>query len=287
MHIHIVKEHGVTIPSNNETFCTPDEIFDKYNDLGVEKAVLLPLVSPEARWQMVTTEEEIEIYHKYQDKFYLFCNVDPRVGMHSSKTDLSYFLEYYKDKGAKGVGEITINLPFNHPMVENLFKHCEIQKMPVLFHISPKEYYSYGLVDRLGLPLLEEELNKYPNLIFIGHSQPFWAEMSSDITEDMRNSYPTGKVNEGRIPKLMRKYDNLYADLSAGSGLNALSRDPEFGYNFIEEFQDRIFFGTDICSKYENNNLSFWLDFAFDNGKISKTAYEKVCRLNALKILEG
>ena len=43
----------------------------------------------------------------------------------------------------------------------------------------------------------------------------------------------------------IRKYANLYADLSARSGFNALSRDPEFAYQFIEEFHDRLFFGTD------------------------------------------
>jgi len=286
MHIHVVKESGITYP-DGQTFCTAEEILPKYEKMGVDKAVLLPLVSPEARYQMVMNEEEIEIYQKYPDKFYLFCNIDPRVGDHSSKTNLSWFLEYYKDKGAVGVGEVTVNLPFDHPMVENLFKHCQKQRMPLLFHISPEEGYSYGLVDRLGLPLLEGALQKFPDLIFLGHSQPFWAEMSADLTEKGRYGYPTGRIIDGTVARLLRKYKNLFGDLSAGSGFNAISRDPEYGYDFIEAFQDQLLYGTDICSAGEDNLLSAWLDDALTNQKISRTAYEKVCRYNALRLLEG
>ena len=65
-------------------------------------------------------------------------------------------------------------------------------------------------------------LAKYPNLTVIGHSQPFWSEISADVTEKNRNSYPKGKVIPGRTVELFRKYPNLYGDLSpsAGSGFN-------------------------------------------------------------------
>jgi predicted TIM-barrel fold metal-dependent hydrolase len=94
----------------------------------------------------------------------------------------------------------------------------------------------------------------------------------------------------GRIVELMRKYPNLCGDLSAGSAYNAMTRDPEFGYSFIEEFQDRLFYGTDVNDpshiSLDMVKLSFWLDEACDKGKISKAAYEKVCYGNALDLLE-
>ena len=88
------------------------------------------------------------------------------------------------------------------------------------------------------------------------------------------------------LVELMRKYPNLHADLSAGSGHNAVTRDPEFGYDFLEEFQDRIYFGTDICAP-ENEDATFlqlsrWLDKAVETGKISREAYNKVSRENAV-----
>ncbi|MEZ5278121.1 MAG: amidohydrolase family protein, partial [Opitutaceae bacterium] len=38
---------------------------------------------------------------------------------------------------------------------------------------------------------------------------------------------------------------NLYADLSAGSGLNALKRDPAHAAGFLNRFADRLLFGRD------------------------------------------
>jgi predicted TIM-barrel fold metal-dependent hydrolase len=77
----------------------------------------------------------------------------------------------------------------------------------------------------------------------------------------------------------------MYGDLSAGSGFNAVSRDPEFGYRFSEEFQDKLMFGTDICRPYNFMPLSGWLDEAVEKNYISQTAYEKVSRENAIYLL--
>ena len=67
-----------------------------------------------------------------------------------------------------------------------------------------------------------------------------------------------------------------------GSGYNAVSRDPDFGYAFMEEFQDRLYYGTDICSPTNDYRLTFFLDEAVESRKISQTCYNKVCRENAL-----
>ena len=49
----------------------------------------------------------------------------------------------------------------------------------------------------------------------------------------------------GRIPELLRKYPNLYCDISAGSGRLALSRDLDFTRKFLIEFHDRILYARD------------------------------------------
>jgi predicted TIM-barrel fold metal-dependent hydrolase len=226
---------------------------------------------------------------KYPDTFYWFCNIDPREGGNSPDTDFSYFLDYYVEKGAKGIGEITSNLYFDDPRVLNLFKHVEKKGIPLTFHMAHKMYDCYGLIDDLGMPRLEKALKMFPGLKFLAHSQTFWAHMSSDVTEESRKGYPTGRVNPGRVYELMKKYPNLLGDLSAGSGFNAITRDPEFGYAFLEEFNERLFFGTDICapSNYTQAffGFSLWFDNALENGKISARAYENICRNNALKLL--
>jgi predicted TIM-barrel fold metal-dependent hydrolase len=85
----------------------------------------------------------------------------------------------------------------------------------------------------------------------------------------------------------MREYGNLYCDLSAGSGLNAFKRDPEYAAKFIEEFADRILFGYDICwikniHQFEANEF---FEKMLDDGYISAENYGKIMRYNAVKLL--
>lgn len=290
IHIHVMKNKGIyNYKDKNDTFVNADEIIGIYEGIGIEKGVILPLVSPECANQIQSNEEVLEIVKAFPDKFYWFCNIDPRFGSNSPDTDMSYFLEYYKGLGAKGVGEICANLYFDDPYMENLFYHCEKADMPVLFHIGKQIGGCYGIADELGLYRLEKELVKFSKLKFLGHSQAFWPEISLDVTNENRGDYPGGRVVPGRIVELMRKYPNLYGDLSAGSGYNAVSRDLEFGYGFIEEFQDRLFFGTDICSPKGDAGmpLSSWLDDALKNSKLSRQAYEKVSRENILKLFRS
>jgi predicted TIM-barrel fold metal-dependent hydrolase len=133
----------------------------------------------------------------------------------------------YKEMGAKGIGEVTASIYMDDPRADNLFGCCAELDMPVTIHVSI-EPDSYGIADDLGLPRLEKILKKYPKLKLLGHSQVFWSEISADNNEDIRNTYPTGKVTEGRVAQLLRAYPNLYCDLSAGSGANAFMRDPKF-----------------------------------------------------------
>jgi predicted TIM-barrel fold metal-dependent hydrolase len=59
-------------------------------------------------------------------------------------------------------------------------------------------------------------------------------------------SQAQGKIAPGgKLVKLLRTYPNVSCDLSAGSGSNALQRDPEFARDFLIEFQDRILYGRD------------------------------------------
>jgi len=204
----------------------------------------------------------------------------------SPDAPLSEILQHYKDRGCKGVGEITANLPFNHPLVENLFRHCEATGMVVTFHIGPRIGGCYGLYDEPGLPLLEGALRKFPGLIFLGHSQPFWAEIAALETPEARGGYPKGPVKEeGAVPRLMRQYPNLHGDLSAGSGCNAVSRDPDYGARFMEEFQDRLYFGTDICAPDTKTPLVDFLLRMREEGRISEKVFAKIARENAMRLL--
>ena len=58
--------------------------------------------------------------------------------------------------------------------------------------------------------------------------------------------YPKGPVTPGGLTdRYLRDYPNMYGDLSAGSGLNALTRDEDFTRDFLKRHQDKLLYGSD------------------------------------------
>lgn len=234
-----------------------------------------------------TNADKKKLAELYPDKFRWMCLLDD----HDDDDDNTVYerLKAYQEQGACGVGELTFNKNLNHPFLQSLFKAAEKLQMPVLFHMSPEEDYNYGIVDHPGLPLLEENLKRYPDLIIIGHSQPFWHEITKDISEDReeRNSWGEGPVTPGgRVPELLEKYPNLRADMSANSGGCAIMRDPEFGLQFLERFQDQLMFGTDLVNTEMHFPLADWLEKQHAAKKLSDEAYRKVLYENAAKVFD-
>ena len=128
---------------------------------------------------------------------------------------------------------------------------------------------------------------EFPDTIFIGHAMAFWSEITSEVDEKTRGGYPKEEVKSpGRVHELLKKYSNLYGDLSAGSGYNAISREPEFGYKFLEEFQDKLLFGTDICHVNQDVPIVPYFKKSLAEGKISQIAYDKITEKNAEKVLK-
>ena len=266
---------------------TPEQLLEHYDRVGIEKGVLLPGVSPECAYIPQSNEDVIDIAAQYDGRFIPFCNIDPRAITNSADAPLGYLLGFYRDRGCRGIGEVCANLPFLHPFVQNLFRHVQDVGFPLTFHIAAQIGGIYGLYDDPGLPQLERSLQLFPKLRFLGHSQSFWAEMAPLETPADRYGYPKGPIREeGVVPRLMRRYHNLYGDLSANSGLNALARDPDYAARFLDEFQDRLLFGTDICSPTPETPLvEFLLDLR-TGGRISEEVFQKVARENAISLLD-
>lgn len=289
IHTHVTRIKRPLAQVLDRVYLTPAEMVAVLNANGIDKAVVLSNVNPECRMDdNVTPQETLEICAEYPDRLIPFCSLDPRMVKNSPQSDFRPILQFYKDAGCKGVGEYIPNLPFDDPLNMNVFKQVEEVGLPLTFHIGPTIGGCYGCYDELGLPRLEKVLKECPNLKMLGHSQPFWAEISADVTEETRGGYPKGKVTPGRVVELMREYPNLYGDLSAGSGYNAISRDPEFGYSFMEEFQDRLLFGTDLSGVVWPNQrppIVPYFQKLQDEKLISSEAYEKITWKNANRLL--
>ncbi len=291
IHIHIAMISDLTWGPDMQGPPTPEQFIEMYDEVGIDKGVMLPLVIPECNFLTQSNEDILMIAEKYPDRFIPFCNIDPRLMRNSPDVDLSFAINHYKDKGCKGIGEMTANLWWDDPRVTNLCDHAEKCDMPLLFHVAAQEGNTYGLIDSFGLPRLEEQVKTHPGLTFLAHSNPWWSYVSGDVTEETWGGYPKGPVVEGgRVVELMSKYPNIYGDLSAGSGYNAVSRDPDWGYWFFDEFQDQLCFATDVCqpSNRDNTliNLKNFMEDALAKGKISQEVFDKISHKNAERVLK-
>ena len=286
IHVHCHKKrHPKVTRHNGSQYPTPEQLIAMMDKNGVDRSVVLCTVSPECRNTLVLPEETLEICARYPQRLVPFCNLDARYLRNDTNADFRPLLEAYKEMGCKGVGEYFPTMPFDDPLNMNLLGQVEEMGLPLTFHIAPRVRGYYGLVDEVGLPRLEKVLQTFPQLNFLGHSQPFWAEISTDVTNAARTGYPKGKVTPGRVVELMRKYPNLLGDLSAGSGFNAISRDPEFGYGFMEEFQDKLYWGTDIANVPQELPIVDYFKKLKAEKLISEDAYEKITWRNANRLL--
>ena len=92
--------------------------------------------------------------------------------------------------------------------------------MPVLMHWQ-FERYNYGF------ERFHRMLERYPRVNFIGHAQTWWANIDKNHV-DQTVLYPKGPVTPGGLTdRYLTDYPNMFGDLSAGSGLNALTRDED------------------------------------------------------------
>lgn len=278
-------------------FPSVEELIARYDKEEIERGAVLPIVSPEI-YIPQANEDILDMAEKYPDRIIPFCNVDPRALTNSADAPLDRILGYYKDKGCKGLGEVMPNMPFMHPMVQNLFKHAEKVGLPVTTDGSDQLSGDFGLYDDPGLPALEHTLQKFPDLKMLGHGPLFWTEIARMETPGERGwvfrsdggqvgRLPGGLVKEeGVVPKLLRLYPNLYGDLSDFTPVNALKRDPEYGPKFVTEFQDRLMFGTDICYADMPFGMVDLLIEWRDTKKITEEVFNKVARENAIRIFE-
>ena len=272
--------------SGKMLFVTLDELTGRHDEMGIERAVLLPIVSSET-YMPQSVGEIIDMAAGSGGRFVPYCNVDPRVYSNTSDAPIGLLLDYYKNQGCKGIGEVMPNLPWSDPRMQNLLACVERAGFPLIFDMTGHLGRHYGIYDDPGMPQLEASLEKFPDLLFVGHGPAFWAEISALRDPADRHGYPGYPVEkEGRVPQLLRKHPNLAAELSAGSGANALLRDRGYAIGFINEFCDRLMFGTDICAKDDTLPTARLLCDLKDSGEISGETFGKIARENAIRFLK-
>jgi len=153
--------------------------------------------------------------------------------------------EALKD-GAVSIGELKYHLALDSPEMRRVYDIAAEIQVPVMMHIQTFPHFPGELPYNTGYPQFDRMLRAYPRTSFVGHGDLFWAHISADVPAD--RGYPSGPVKSGGLTdRWLSDFPNLYADLSANSGNNALSRDPGFSREFIARHKSKLIFGSD-CS---------------------------------------
>ena len=204
---------------------------------GVRQSVLLPIDGTSTRLERFPSAEALDEARQYPDRLIPFFHVDPL------RTRCLELMRRGHAQGAKGFGEHKVRLPVDAPESLAIYGLCAELGWPVLLHF---EYgvYNYNFDAFAGV------LRRFPTVTFIGHAQAFWANVSAGAPSDPQaagfTAYPKGTVERGGLTdRWLEEFPNLYGDLSAGSGLGALTRDPEFTPGFLERHRAKLLWATD------------------------------------------
>lgn len=150
-------------------------------------------------------------------------------------------LEQQLKQGAVCIGEQKFNLPVESEAMETVYEIAQAHDVPVLLHFQHEMFNT-------GYERFWKILRKWPRVNFIGHAQTFWGNIDAGHVTQQNVLYPKGKVTRGGwTDRYLSDYPNMFADLSAGSGLNAFIRDEDHARGFIERHQDKLLYGSD-CS---------------------------------------
>ena len=152
-------------------------------------------------------------------------------------------IEKYLKLGAVMIAEQKFGVECDSPAMQRIYALAQAYKVPVLMHWQFQRF-NYGF-ERFYLML-----EKFPRVNFIGHAQTWWANVDRNH-RDQAVLYPKGPITPGGLTeRYLADYPNMFGDLSAGSGLNALTRDETFTPGFFERHQDKLMYGSD-CNDHE------------------------------------
>ena len=230
-----------------------NDAFLKHQDaMGIAKTVLLPAgsitqgdsthkgLSNGLAAKIFGTEAAARLAARHPKKFVYFANEVPDL------PNATKAIETWLKKGACGIGEQKFNIAIDSPKMKRIYDLAKAYQVPVLIHIQHNRYNH-------GFERFHKVLEAYPSVNFIGHAQTWWGNI--DKAHQQEELYPKTKVTQGGLTdRLLADYPNIYGDLSAGSGLNALTRDLEHAEGFLIRHQDKLVLGTDCNDEVDHGD---------------------------------
>jgi hypothetical protein len=225
------------------------ELAAHQQNMGVSQTILLPAGTPELRTSTLegrgnglegTCAGQADcraLAGQHPGRFYFAANEVPDLD------GAPQVIEEYLKAGAVCIGEQKFGVACDSAEMQALYRLAASYRVPILMHWQFQSYnHGYGRFFKM--------LAKHPRTHFIGHAQTVWAHIDKNYVDDPKNLYPAGPVTPGGwTDRYLSDYPNFFADLSAESGHNALTRDPEFSRSFLQRHQDKLIFGSDCPDK--------------------------------------
>jgi uncharacterized protein len=215
---------------------TDEELIAHQRKLGITHTILLPAGRLFGLDAQCGTNDTVEALAKrLPGEFSFFANEVPFLSEARAE------IEGYLRKGGIGIGEQKFTVEADSRAVHLLAEIAQEFGVPVLLHFQFGRYNtSYARFATI--------LEKFPKVNFIGHAQTFWANI--DAKCDQVTLYPKGAVTPGGLTdRYLKEHPNFFADLSAGSALNALRRDEAHAREFLARHESKLLFGTDCNDK--------------------------------------
>ncbi len=213
---------------------TDEELVAHQRTMGVSKTILLPAGSEYGlEADAYGNDSVLALARKYPDEFVFFANEVPYL------PEARAVLEKYLKLGAIGIGEQKFFVDSNSRVMDPIAELAQEYGVPILLHFQHERY-------NVNFDGFHRILERFPKVNFIGHAQTWWANIDRGQAVQQEILYPPGKVSPGGITdRYLSGYPNMYGDLSAGSGLNALLRDEEHAREFLKRHQDKLLYGSD------------------------------------------
>ena len=211
---------------------TDADLLTHQHNMGIAKTILLPAGSKYGlaadAWG---NDSVVALARAHPGEFYFFANELPDI------PETRAVIEKYLKMGAIGIGEQKFPVECDSPAMQLVASIARDYRVPVLMHFEHQRY-------NFGIERMHRMLEKYPTVNFIGHAQTWWGNIDRNHQQEVM--YPKGPVTPGGITdRLLADYPNMFGDMSAGSGLNAMMRDEAHAREFLKRHQDKLIYGSD------------------------------------------
>ncbi len=215
---------------------TDDELIAHQRRMGITRTILLPAGS---KFGLAAgaggNDTVVRVAKRLPREYVFFANELPDL------PETANVIRKYLKAGAIGIGEQKFHVDSDSAAIDTIAGLAQEFRVPVLMHFEHNTY-------NLEYSRFHKTLAKYPKVNFIGHAQTFWANIDAKAVQTVL--YPKGPVTVGGLTdRYLSDYPNFWGDLSAGSGLNALTRDEDHTRGFLKRHQDRLLYGSDCNDK--------------------------------------